>query len=260
MYATKLFTNRRPLVAGIALSLGGAAMGGCFEAAEEKVDPTVLSRADYDEVATAMGSLVADQSRGQASAFGSAADLARGVMPADFSLRGDIVFADKSGIQYGLSAVCTGETGAGVDCGDDAVESHVAVTWAGDWTSGNVSSSAEFDGDWVLADLAEEVLVLDGGASSEGVVAVPAGNDKHPWGIAYVAAYDGIGIDAASGQPVSGVVRYGLTVERRFGLATGEEAGEFQVRAQLTFENDGATLTLDGNKYQVAADGSVRRI
>ena len=235
-----------PAALGLVLALGSSGLAGCFEVSDEQ--PAKMTIADYDEVAAALSALVLDETNGQPNAFGSATQLAQGVVPVEFHVNGDVAMAELRGREYSLSAVCSDALGRGALCGVDATMAHVAAAWTGD--------SSDFDADWTLVDLDQDVLVLAGGAQATASVAGEVDGEVDGWRLDYRASFDDVGIDAKTRRAVSGQVFYDLTVERRADI--GSEY--VSVDGRLTFQADGtSTLTLDGHVYSALRDGSIVR-
>lgn len=226
-------------ILGLVLALGGT---GCDAASS---DNATMKSADYNQVASALTALVLDDN-GQPRAFDSAAQIAKGIVPTNFHVTGEVALAEVRGSEYSLSAVCSDAVGRGADCGDGAAEAYVAATWSDD--------SADFDADWTLVDLDQDVMVLDGKATATAEVGADA-YDADGWRLDYHARY-AVGLDAETHRAVSGAIDFALTVER-----PSDDGSTFvAVDAHLAFAADGsATLTLDGNRiYQVNRDGSLR--
>jgi len=218
------------------------ALGGCFQASDES--PAAMSAADYDEVAAALSTLVLDET--QASAFGGAAQLAQGIVPADFEVKGELALAERGGREYSLSAVCSDALGRGALCGDDATMAYVAATWTGE--------TSDFDTDWTRVDLGQDTLVLSGSAKATAEIGAKASSSG--WRLDYLASFDDVGIDAVSGRAVAGQVFYDLTVERR----VDNTSERVPVAGHMILAADGsATLTLDGHAYHTTRDGSLAR-
>lgn len=221
------------------MTLASAGLTGCFE------NESGMTGADYDAVAAAMGALATDVDHGQAAGFASAADLARGVVPASFDLAGEIAYGDRSGLSYSLAAVCSDAAGRGALCGDGAAIAHIEASWNGEWAVRGGEAASEFDGNWVF-DLAAGRL--DGHATATALVR----GDR----LDYSARYDGVVLN--KGRATAGVVSYDISTERELDGALVDVA----IDGELAFAADGsATLTLDGvHVYRAAADGSVTRV
>lgn len=237
-----VFRNKTlPAALGVVLALGVS--GGCIEASQTA---GTMSVADYDEVAASLSALVLDESHGLPSALGNATQLANGIVPVEFHVSGDIAMAELRGREYSLSAVCSDDIGRGALCGDATV-AHVAATSTGE--------SSDFDADWTLVDLAEDVILLTGNARATASIASDA--DAGGWRLDYRAAYADVGIDAATRRAISGEVFYALTVERP--ADSGSQL--VTVDGRLCYQPDGsAILTLDGHVYRALRDGSLVRL
>jgi|GEM_PF-4993396 len=214
---------------GLVLAISATTIG-CDAATGS--DPATMQKADYDQVANALNALVLDESNGQPRAFAGAAQIAKGIVPTDYHVAGEVALAEVHGSEYSLSAVCSDALGRGAICGDDAAEAYVAATWSGE--------AADLDADWTVVDLDQDVMVLAGNATATATI---ADDDDAGWRLDYRAKYD-VGLDAVTRRVVSGRIDYAITVERP--LKTGSTF--VAVDARLTFAANGsATLTLDGD-------------
>lgn len=222
------------------MTLASAGLTGCLEAGDAG-----MNAAEYNAIAVAMGAIVADADHGQPEAFADTADLARGVVPRDFEMAGEIAYADRSGLSYSVAAVCSDALGRGALCGEGAALAHIAASWSGEWEGGGGDIASEFDANWTF-DLTRSVL-----AGHAAATALIAGRR-----LDYTARYADVVI--AQGQPVAGVVSYDIVVERDVDGAKVKVA----MNGELAFAPDGnATLTLDGaHTYRAFADGSVTRV
>lgn len=245
-----------------------AAIGGpgCFDWAEGGTQR--MTAGERDEVAAALGAMIAAEEEGQGRAFGGAIGIARGELPRGFRMSGEVASAAVGGIDYDLAAVCSDELGRGALCGRGAAVAHVEARWSGEVSGEGFDASASFDADWVLEALDEEVIALDGygrGAATVGVLREDAADElavARTWRIDYRARYDAVGLDEATRRPISGVVRYALNVER---VPTGHGAEverRFALGCELSWQADGAALIAfdDGATYRAEPDGSVARV
>ncbi|MFO0750147.1 MAG: hypothetical protein U1F43_31425 [Myxococcota bacterium] len=257
--ARRSTSTRAGLALGIALSLGGFA--ACSDDSSPKTAP--MTAEDYDQVATTMGALVADESRGEPNAFGGAVELAHGIVPASFQISGNVVIGNLLGLDYNFSVACRDASSAEVACGDQATSATVAVSWSGSWTSTHADASSDFDGHWSLTGLDQDLVTLDGSAdASASIAAHHEGSADTTWDLDYTATYDHVGIDADSRRAVSGSVSYALEIERGYPAQSGTVQRHFSVDGEVSFQADGtATLVLDNDQvYRMKRDGSVELV
>ena len=253
-------THRFIGLSAVSLSLAFGALAACSDDEDKAAS---MSAADYDEVATTMGALVADETRGEPNAYGGAVLLAQGEIPTSFQVTGGIAVGELLGLDYSFSVVCRDGAGDEVDCGDDAVTAHVVVSWSGDWSSDNVVASSDFDGDWTLTGVDEAVIVLDGDADASAEVELTRANgDVRTWSIDYSATYDQVGVDRDSRRAISGTVDYALDIHRAYDGSGDDVSEHFSVDAQASFQADGtAMLVLDGDQvYHMRRNGTVELV
>ena len=249
-------THRFLALPVIALSLG--ACGG-----DDDDRATRMTAGDYDEVATTMGALVADETRGEPNAYGGAVQLAQGEVPTSFQITGGIAVGELLGLDYSFTVVCRDGADREVDCGDDAVSAHVVVSWSGDWSSDRIEASSDFDGDWTLTGVDEPIIVLDGSADASAEVELTRANgDLRTWSIDYTATYDRVGVDRDSRRAISGTVDYTLDIRRAYDGSGDDVSEHFSVDAQASFQADGtAMLVLDGDQvYHMRRNGTVELV
>lgn len=253
-------TSRIALV--LAGSLAVAGVGACSD--DGDANEPAMTAGDYDEVATTMGALVADENRGEPNAYGGAVLLARGVVPTDFQISGGIAIGELLGFDYSFTVACRDGAGSEVTCGDDAAASaHIVVAWAGDWNSGDVVASSDFDGDWSLSGLDQDLIVLDGSADASASLTRTTGTGgERSWRVDYRATYNDVAIDADSRKAVSGSVSYDVQIDRSYSARTDDVERHFSVDADVSFQADGtATLVLDGDQvYRMRRNGSVELV
>lgn len=247
------------------LAIGGLAMVGSLGGAcSDDDEPTEsrLSAAEYDDVATTMGALVADDRRGQPNAFGGAVALARGVVPTNFQISGGIAIGELLGFDYSFSVDCTDDAGNSIACGANAHAADVDVSWSGEWNGDNSQATNDFDGEWSLVGLNDDLVVLDGSADALATVEWMVDGNQRTFAIEYTAVYEDVGLDAESGRAVSGSVSYDLTIERGYPARDGTSVKTSSVDAEATFQADGTvTLVLDVDQvYRMRRDGTVELV
>lgn len=245
-----------------ATAIGGS---GCFDWAD--ADEQRMTATEYDEVAAALGAMLGDDARGQGRAFAGAIGVAQGEVPRGFRLSGEVASAAVDGVDYDLAAVCSDELGRGALCDGDAAVAHVEAVWSGAWASEGFDATASFDADWVLEALDETIVALEGHARGSATVAVVREDEGEQatvrtWQLDYRAAYDEVGLDAATRRPVSGVVRYALTVERVPKGHAADVVRRFALDCELSWEADGRALIAfgDGPVYRAEREGGVARV
>ncbi len=256
--------NRTQTTLVRALAIGGLAMlgGGVACSDEPTTEESRLSAAEYDDVATTMGALVADDRRGQPNAFGGAVALARGVVPTNFQISGGIAIGELLGFDYNFSVACTDDAGATVACGDDAHAADVEVSWSGEWNGDNSQATNDFDGEWSLVGLDEDLVLLDGSADALATIDWEVDGEERTFSIEYTAVYMDVGLDTETGRAVSGSVSYDLTIERGYPARDGTAVKTSSVDADATFQADGTvTLVLDTDQvYRMRRDGTVELV
>jgi len=243
-----------------ALALGvGLATSACSDDAGRDDTPT---SAEYDEVATTMGALVAGQDQGEVGAMHDAVGFAlgQGDPSLDLDLNGSFV-GQRLGLSFSFNVACEDPSGAHITCGDGADSARVLASWDAQWDGDRLDAESSLDADWTLTALGGPVVFLDGTSSASAVVDLTeADGDVRHWSVSYDASYDAVGFDRDH-HPVSGRASFSIDANRQVDHDP-DKTFISNVEGVVTFTGSGhAVLQLDGSvSYDVNLDtGAVAR-
>lgn len=220
---------------------------------------------DYDDVAQAVGALVANDSGGEVGSMEDASELSRGDTPEGFTASGEGSYEGKRlGLHYEYTLRCFDETGAEQSACDDTTDvANLVVSWGGELTLPRYQGSIARDGNWTLRDLQTDVARFEGQGSFEvhSELQTLSGGERS-FHLTYDATYDDIRYSRPDRKFLGGTIRYDVHAERTRERGGRDVEVELDVEAVVTFEGDGtAKLVLDGERtYRVdLAKGTVEK-
>jgi hypothetical protein len=222
------------------LALGAMA---CSSSDDTGDDTGAITQEEYDDVARSIGSSMATPSDGgEVGAMADVAILAYGDLPLGFTLDVNGVFrGNHFGLDYSYALTCWDVGGALVACDETTDRAEVDLHWGGALQFPGFTASVDRDGAWTLLGLQSDTITVGG----DGSFAFDMSVDRGPqidYALDYDAAYD-VDLDAASLLPVGGTISYGISAQKS---VDGVAVNAFTVDADVTFDANGATLTLDG--------------
>ncbi|MEM9193726.1 MAG: hypothetical protein AAGF12_31415 [Myxococcota bacterium] len=222
------------------------------------------TEAEYDEVASGLGSLVANSSGGgDVGSMSDAVLVVRGEVPADLSAMGEGSYRGaRAGLEYRYAVSCLDASGATSACGTQTDGGSLAVAWSGNLTLPNFRGEVDRAGQWTLTGVPSGTAEFNGHGTFD-VAAEWRGffGRMNSYELHYEANYDAIQIDTQTLEVLSGTARFDIDATRlREGTRRSVER-EFAIEAILEFSPENAVLTLDGTRnYTVAlSDGAVER-
>lgn len=236
------------------------AAAGCNMNASGSASGAMTSE-DYDDVAVAVGSLVAGSASagGETGAMADSMDSAEGTLEADTtaegSLGGTAEVVVRGGLRFEYQASCFDLEGVALAACDGSADSaEIAVDWSGSLDGPRYQATVSRTGTWSLVGLQGETAELNGAGSFElqshfEALYRPVSRDL---ALAYDAEYDAVLIDTETRQTVGGTIRYSLEGQRTVVRDQVERRADIAVEAAVTFQADGtAALVLDGARSYV---------
>ena len=241
------------------LLLSSAAIVGC-----SRGEPT---EQDYDDVALAVGTMVAGSSSdGEVAEMADAIVMSQGDTPTGLTRSGSgDLQGTRGSLTYDFSVSCLDVTGAAQEqCDENTDMSRVVVDWSGqvDWP--RYDATVNRTGDWMLSNIQSGVARFEG----QGTFDISSeflsldGNRMRTFQLSYAADYDSILIDTATKAIQGGTASYEIAAQRTASNRFRDVDAEFDISATVTFASDGtAVLELDGNRsYNIElASGAVTR-
>lgn len=248
-------------LATIAITLSGAlVLGGCPK------DSDSLSAEDYDDIAVAMGSLVANPSGGDIGSIEDSLDVTSGTAPQAKAVEGasaEVSFV-RNGLTYEYLADCfDADATTPSACSEATTDTAaVAVAWTGNLDLPRYKATITRSGEWTFSDLQSGTTVLNGQGnfdieSSFEAIYRPVTKEL---ALSYQADYDDVTIDQATRQVTSGLVTYEISGSRSVTRGDNTRDGAFSLVAEVEFDGAGnASLLLDGSRSYVInlANGTV---
>ena len=224
----------------------GFALGACGGDSDKPTE------ADYDDVAQALGGVVATGSGGgEVGSFVDATAIAAGVPTLGITVNAAGQFVgNRLGLSYDYGVACLDSVGAALDrCGATTDAAQVDVAWSGDLTTPILTAAVTREGSFELTAMQSGTAVLNGTSALD----IDARFDSlfrqasRVYHVSYDATYEDVQVRLLPAGVIGGRVDYALDVERMAQSARGESSASFEIDAVLVFGTDGsATLTLDG--------------
>lgn len=222
-----------------------------------------VSDSEYDEVATVVGALNSDSSRGEVHLITDSASVFLGATPEWMAEIDGELGGVRAGVSVKVDVDCRDADGAEVACGASAMSADVKAQYKGDWDGPHLDAKAEWKGDWKLERTGVDRVRINGKASAKlDSVYVNVDGTERRWDIDYDVAFDDV-VATSTRQPVGGSASYYLRVKHTVDGPTVDSKSELQVDADVVFDADGgAEIILDGTRrYRLDTDtGTVARM
>lgn len=233
-----------------AIALSGAlALAGCLQQEDALTDE------DYDDVAVAVGSLVANPSGGELGSFQDGLDMTQSTDARANAVEGasghEVIV--RAGLTYEYFVDCLDADGLVQSvCNAATTDSAaLAVSWSGSLVLPNYQGSITRTGEWTLSGLQSGTAELNGQGNFDleshfQAIYRPVTKDLV---LSYQANYNKVLIDMASKTVQSGDITYQISGSRSVTRGDNNRSGEFSLTADVSFDGAGnATLVLDGNR------------
>ena len=197
---------------------------------------------EADNVATAIASTLRPLAGGgELGAMQDAAALVRGQMPAGFQEDDGTVRGQHAGFAFAYRLACRDDHNQAVSCDARTANADIDVSWSGVLESAALVSVASREGAWILNDITEDRLRLDGDSHFE--YASAHGGDRHE--LAYDASYRNVVLVRDERWPRGGLVRYEITTSSARQIAHA-------LTVDARFHASGrATIVLPDHEYEL---------
>ncbi|MDQ3369376.1 MAG: hypothetical protein M3680_28455 [Myxococcota bacterium] len=213
-----------------------------------------VSDEEYDDVAMSLASTLQPAGGGgELGAMVDVGEIARGAMPAGFAPDGEgTLHGSHRGLAYSYALACRDANNRPVQpCDVRTANADARVTWSGLLDLPNLVTVIERDGTWIVNDITEAALRLDGEGhmTYETRVENPDRGTTTSYELAYHASHRNIVLGRTERHPRGGVVLYEIEAERTRTGANAEDTRDFAVDGELRFAAGGrATIVLDGTR------------
>lgn len=239
----------RNKIAGLVAIITAAVwLGGCEQQPTDE---------EYNDVAVAVGALVANNSGGEVGSMSDCAALAQGQTPEGLTIEtGGAVVGLRTGLEYAYGVTCLDSSGATQELCDATTDSaQLTVSWTGELdlsALGAVGYTYTIDrqGDWTLSGLQTGETELNGQGSFDVVSRYAAllGMVSEEFNLSYSASYNAVLIDDL-GVLRGGQIVYDVQVHAESGTWISSSETDLSMQAVVTFDADGqATLEMDGHR------------
>jgi hypothetical protein len=209
---------------------------------------------DYDDVATAVGALIAPSS-GEGGEVGSMEDaeaLAMGEDAGLTSMGGGDYEGTVAGLKYSYSVTCQDTSGATLDPCDATTDSaNLVVAWSGELNLNNFQASVDRTGDWTLSGLQSDTAEFNGTGTFDVDTAFQAlfRDVERTFTLDYDAEYQGVTWRRSDKLLLDGEIDYTVHAVRTRTDNRTEREVELDVLVNVQFDGSGvATITLDGER------------
>jgi hypothetical protein len=215
---------------------------------------------DYDDVASAVGALVTNDSGGETGSMEDSVELASGEMPAGFSSMGSGSFEGlRAGLTYAYTLTCKDDGGATQEaCNGETESANLVVDWSGELDLPHYQASVVRSGDWTLSGLQSDTAHFNGHGSFDVDTEFTSffGDRHRTFNLDYDAEYDDVTWDRPLRRFNGGSIHYQVHAERTRERRGADVEVELDISVDVEFHDDGhATVTLDGSRrYHLDVD------
>lgn len=209
---------------------------------------------DYDDVATAIGALVAPGTGdgGEVGSMEDAEGLAMGDSGGLTSMGSGAFEGNVAGLTYAYAVTCKDTSGSVLDPCDFTTESaNLTVEWSGEINLSNYQASVERTGDWTLSGLQSDTAEFNGTGSFDVDSAFQAvfRNVERTFKLDYDAEYRGVMWRRSDKLLLAGEIDYTVHAERTRTSDRSQAEAKLDVAVNVKFDGSGiAKITLDGER------------
>lgn len=206
---------------------------------------------DYDDVATAVGALVGNDSAGETTSMEDSVEIATGETASDLSNMGSGAWqGQRAGLTYAYEVVCKDADGATQEQCDETTDSaNLVLSWNGNLELPRYAASVDRTGDWTLSGLQSDTAVFNGHGTFD--VKTELTGWLRPvtrtFELDYDAQYDDVTFDRIGRRFESGMIRYDVSAVRTVSGENGQREATIDVDVEVELTGDGtAHISVDG--------------
>lgn len=222
---------------------------------------------DYDDVAQALGGVVATSDHGgEAGSFYDATLISVGTPPLGLIVNASGGFEGKhADLTYAYRATCKDASGQTLPaCGLTTDAATVNVTWSGDLSTPHLAASIDHQAELQLNEIQSGTVAVSGSGDFEFDAHFESAwrNIERDYHLGYSVSYEGVLVRRLPMLIVGGRVHYTIDAERMTSSDRKASEASFHMDGEIAFAADGsAQLTLDGeHHYRVdMASGAVTK-
>lgn len=207
---------------------------------------------DYDDVATAVGALVGNESGGERGSMEDSVDIATGATDTDLTNMGSGSYeGTRLGLRYAYEVTCSDADGNVQEACDANTDSaNLVLSWSGELTLPHYQASIERTGDWTLSGLQTDTAVFNGHGTFD--VNTEFQGFFRPvtrtFKLDYDADYQEVTFDRVGRQFESGHIDYEVHALRTVSRNDSEGEAEFNMSVDVDFLGDGrARISIDSS-------------
>ncbi len=208
---------------------------------------------DYDDIAVAMGEMVAQPAASEVVAAGDAVAIAQGEVPPDMAPSGAGSFSGANGsFNYSYSLECFDAAEVALAACDETADRAVAaLEWSGALDTARYQWSGSRSGSWTLDDLQTTTPTLNGDSTLSYEVAFTAlhRSVQRQRQLEASASYQGLVFDTDVKRFIAGTIIYDVQLQRSGVRGESTRTGTLDAVVTITFDGtDGASMTIDGTR------------
>lgn len=236
--------HRTIQLAALAASLALAC--GCAKKASDE---------DYDDVAVAVGALVANDSGGEVGSMEASATLATGGTVNGLTAQANGKYSGQFlGLTYSYDLTCKDSNGSALATCDATTESAtLKVDWSGNLKLPSYKATITRTGDWTLSGLQSDTATFNGHGTFDVDTEFKGFFNTRNFLLDYDGNYAAVQWNRTTWTPSGGTITYNVHAQRKVvsnSNAANNSEMELDVQVVVTFAADGtATMTLDGERH-----------
>ncbi|HZO12090.1 MAG TPA: hypothetical protein VFB62_02495 [Polyangiaceae bacterium] len=209
---------------------------------------------DYDDVATAVGALVSNESGGEVGSMDDAAAVATGETPSGLTSEGSGSYQGaRLGLSYSYQVTCKDVSGNTLESCDGATESaNLVVDWGGSLDLARYDATIARTGDWTLSGLQSEVAQFDGHGTFDVETHFTSlfRDVERSFLLDYDAQYDAVRWNRITKIPQAGSITYDVHAVRTKTRGSRESERELDVQVIVAFDESGtADISIDRERH-----------
>lgn len=209
---------------------------------------------DYDDVATAVGALVSNESGGEVGSMDDGASVATGETPTGITSEGSGSYqGTRLGLHYSYQVTCKDVSGNAMSSCDGTTESaNLVVDWGGSLDLARYDATIARTGDWTLSGLQSDVAQFDGHGTFDVETEFTSlfRDVQRSFLLDYDAQYDAVRWNRITKIPQAGSITYDVHAVRTKTRGSRESERELDLQVIVTFDESGtADISIDRERH-----------